>query len=127
MSVSEAQSLLHTDADTLYNNSGNNSSNRRLTRSMSKSHNKPSEQLNTKGSTSSTNIKQRPLGDSVVNRETAASVNRKYRKEKEESIIWQKPASIREPSVHLTKSTPGTIRKTIHTYIHTYMCSLMRT
>ena len=70
MSVSEAQSLLHTDADTLYNNSGNNSSNRRLTRSMSKSHNKPSEQLNTKGSTSSTNIKQRSLRDSVVNRET---------------------------------------------------------
>ena len=109
MSVSEAQSLLHTDADTLYNNSGNNSSNRRLTRSMSKSHNKPSEQLNTKGSTSSTNIK-RSLGDSVVIRETAASVNRKYRKEKEESIIWQKPASIREPSKHLTKPTLGTIR-----------------
>ena len=112
MNATEAQNLLHTDADTLYTSNSNRSSRQRMRSTSRPKYGDGSSSSNYDNSNNSTG-KQRSTSasrrseESVVNRPTTSSVNHRYRKEAEESIIWQKPDVIREPSVQLTKSTPG--------------------
>ena len=107
LNSSEAQNLLHTDADTLYS-----SNSKRGTRSTSRP--KSGDGGNSSSGTRRPSSAKRRDEESVVHRQTASSVHHQYKKEKEESVIWQKPARIREPSVQLTKSTPGIDAHKVH-------------